>query len=219
VGHETDFTICDFVADQRAPTPTAAAEMSTPDVMKLREAMSAHRLTLVRALRRGLDRLSQNLDRAARGLVSPQERLHRERDRLSRLNASLRLACGNTLDRASFVTRLSRQRLFAQRPEVERLQTARRQQRTRLQQSAARAQHARTNHLQALARSLQQLAPERVLERGYSIVEFAGEVVRDSASVAAGDVISVRLPRGRIDAEVRGTTQILARDDMQQNQK
>ncbi len=208
VGHETDFTISDFVADQRAATPTAAAEMSTPDVVELRAGVASARLRFARAQQRRLDRLTQDLDRAARRLISPEERLHRERERLVRLAANLRLARAAALDRATFASTLLRQRLLAQRPHPAHLQTALTQQRTRLQQATWRALATHANSVQALARSLNQLAPARVLERGYSIVEFAGEIIRDSGRVTKGDVILVRLQHGQIVAEVSSTTPV-----------
>ena len=71
VGHETDFTICDFIADQRAPTPTAAAELVSPDSAQLRSLVAGTRQQLTRTLRRQIETLQQRLDHAARGLLSP----------------------------------------------------------------------------------------------------------------------------------------------------
>ncbi len=209
VGHETDFTICDFVADQRAPTPTAAAEMISPDTEQLRANVRAKRSSFARALRRTLDTTYQRVDRAQRGLLPPQDRLDRERDRLTRIATSLRLAVVARIDLATFESALLRQRMATQRPDLIQRQTALHQRRTELAQSARRAFLARAASVQGFAQALQLLAPERVLERGYSIVEYDGAILRDSAKVKSGDTIAVRMARGQLSAEVKSTAKIV----------
>ena len=203
VGHETDFTICDFVADERAPTPTAAAEMISPDVEQLRDDVVAVRADFARAMRRTLDNASQRVDRAQRSLMSPQDRLDRERERLTQSSTILRHALVARIDRAKFETTLLRQRLTAQRPNVTLRQSALQQRRSNLARAVQNNIVARTASLQKFAQALQLLAPERVLERGYSIVEHEGAILRDSANVKPGDRLAVRLARGRLSAEVK----------------
>lgn len=203
VGHETDFTICDFVADQRAPTPTAAAEIISPDVEQLRTTTAAARLGFVRALRRTLDNAYQKVDRAQRSLLSPQDRLRHERERLAQMAAQLRRAVTTRLDQARFTSALLRQRLAAHRPDLTVPQSALQRREASFRQSALRAHLARAARLQGLAQALHLLAPERVLERGYSIVEHDGAILRDSTEVRAGDTIAVQLARGRIKANVQ----------------
>ena len=86
---------------------------------------------------------------------------------------------------------------------AKRQQSALQRLRANLTQSAWRAHLTRTLRLQGFAQALQLLAPERVLERGYSIVEHHGAILRDSAKVQAGDTIQVRLARGSIAANVK----------------
>ncbi len=206
VGHETDFTICDFVADQRAPTPTAAAEMVSPDVLQLRAEVATMRSGFARLLRHMLDTAYQRVDRAQRSLLSPQDRVTRERERLMLIEAGLRRALAANLSHATFTSALLKQRLAAQRPDLSRQRSALRQQRANLTQSIQRTQMTCSARLQGFTQALQLLAPSRVLERGYSIVEHDGTILRDSAKVQAGDAITVRLARGSIDAEVKSST-------------
>ena len=206
VGHETDFTICDFVADQRAPTPTAAAEMVSPDVLQLGAEVAARRAAFARLLRRTLDNAYQRVDRAQRSLLSPQDRVSRERERLMLTAAHLRRALAANLSRGTFTSALLKQRLSARRPDLSRQRSALQQQRANLMQSIQRTHMTCGARLQGHAQALQLLAPSRVLERGYSIVEHDGAILRDSAKVQAGDAITVRLARGSIDAEVKSST-------------
>ena len=92
VGHETDFTIADFVADLRAPTPTAAAVAASPDREGLQEEIAGLRRQLARGARRAVDTRAQRLDSLARRLLTPAERLQRDRERLAQLARRLRRA-------------------------------------------------------------------------------------------------------------------------------
>ena len=206
VGHETDFTICDFVADERAPTPTAAAEMVSPDVLQLRAEVAAMRSAIARALRRTLDNGYQRIDRAQRSLLSPQDRVTRERERLTLIKAGLGRALAANLSHATFGSALLKHRLSAQRPDLSRQRTALQQQRASLMLSIQRTHMTCSARQQSFAQALQLLAPSRVLERGYSIVEHDGAVLRDSAIVQAGDAITVRLARGSIEAHVKSSS-------------
>ena len=209
VGHETDFTICDFVADQRAPTPTAAAEMISPDGEQLRADVRAKRSAFSRAMRRTLETAYQRVDRTQRSLLSPQDRLDRERDRLTRIAASLRHATVVRVDQAKFASALLGQRMASQRPDLTLHQSALQQRCVSLAQSVRRAFLARAASVQGFAQALQLLAPERVLERGYSIVEYNGTILRDSAQIKLGDTIAVKMARSRLSAEVKSIEKIV----------
>jgi exodeoxyribonuclease VII large subunit len=92
IGHETDFSIADFVADLRAATPTAAAAAASPDRAALLESLAAARRRLGRDLERLLERATQRLDIAQRRLLKPSERVARQRERLADLRRHLRSA-------------------------------------------------------------------------------------------------------------------------------
>jgi exodeoxyribonuclease VII large subunit len=92
VGHETDFTIADFAADQRAPTPTAAAELVSPSRLQLTALLADCARRLTREMRRRLDYAAQALDACARRLVHPAERLRGHQQMVAQLSARLGFA-------------------------------------------------------------------------------------------------------------------------------
>lgn len=206
VGHETDFTIADFVADYRAPTPSAAAEIAVRDAAALVETLAAHSARLERAARFRALRLSQRFDDAQFRLRDhARARLERLR-RLIETHAAL-------IQRADPRLRLAQirqQRAAAHARLAPALQRVLFQRRTRLatlaqrlapalaqRVAAARARHA------SLHAALQQLSPLAVLERGYSIVQAAdGAVLRDASNTAAKASLSVRLHRGSLQVKV-----------------
>lgn len=204
VGHETDFTICDFVADQRAPTPTAAAELVSPNRVDLLDEVAGTKVELQRVMQRRIDNTQQRLDRASRALTPPHERLARERDRLSLLQARARHALNQQYNNATYCLAMLRQKLASNRPEhlhralIDRMATTRAALKRALLNNLAHRQ----NDVEARKNSLTLLSPLQVLERGYSIVEHSGKVVRDAASLSVGDAISIRVAAGSINADV-----------------
>ena len=202
VGHETDFTICDFIADQRAPTPTAAAELVSPDCEQLRAQVANAKLQWQRSMQRKLDALQQRLDHAGRGLLSPTERLVRTRDRLHHAAAQIGHAMRSQLDRADHQFRFNYQRFINAKPDIAQHLAQLYRQRDQLKMGLHRQMSARKNLLGQMQRHLLLLSPDRVLERGYSIVEFRSAVLRDARSVAVGDVLAIQLANGRVQAQV-----------------
>jgi exodeoxyribonuclease VII large subunit len=207
VGHQTDFTIADFVADLRAPTPSAAAEMVIQQKSELLQAVQSFRERALRALRyklatSGGERLERNLDRAVtvlrRKLAGSAQRtdelyfqlrqtiVRRMRDAENRLRDQQHALAG--LD---FRVRLARSRsrldqFWERLPplmlwRVERNRAA----------------------VESLALQLAHLSPLAILERGYAIVQTpAGSVLRDSAQTAVNERLNVRLHRGRLGVRV-----------------
>jgi exodeoxyribonuclease VII large subunit len=181
VGHETDFTIADFVADRRAPTPTAAAELVTPDRQALLQLANTLHLRLRRQMQHLLHQRMQQTDYLARRLVHPGEKIRQQQERLGHLQARLKAALLRLTDRAQARFQPLPQRLVA---------------------AHARDLQRKRDRLLRLEQNLRHLSPDSVLERGYSLVQQAdGSIVRDSASLATAEPLTVTFARGQ--AEVR----------------
>ena len=206
VGHETDFTICDFVADQRAPTPTAAAELVSPDVIELRMRMTVARATLSRTLRRVIDSASQRLDRAARSLISPTERLQRERNRLVLIATRTRNAIVNRLESCRFQSAMLRQRLAVNAIDVRHFRGSVEQRQRQMAQASTKLMTSKRSDFEVARHALMYLDPARVLGRGYSIVEHRDGVLRDARDVLTGDHLRVHLALGTLEAIVASTS-------------
>lgn len=163
VGHETDFTIADFVADLRAPTPSAAAELATPDVAEIRVMLYAYQSALQVETAALIEQKQWQVQALARALthLSPQARLNNDRQRLDVQTARLERAMANRLERARGRLRLAEVGLTA-------------------------------------------VSPLATLSRGYAIVWGAdGQIVRHTAEVSVGDMLSVQVSDGRFAVEVR----------------
>ena len=204
VGHETDFTIADFVADLRAPTPSAAAEAVSPDGLALRASVGQIGQRLRRALLRNLERRGQALDYLARRLVDPRERMRAEGRHLRQIAVRL-VACGSKgiESRRWAVSDLAR-RLSAARPDAAGRLAHLQQIAWRLQAARREDLQARAVRLTAAAARLEALNPQAVLERGYAIAtDGAGRIVRDAAGLAVGDLLRVRFASGQAETRVQ----------------
>ncbi|MGE4337848.1 MAG: exodeoxyribonuclease VII large subunit [Pigmentiphaga sp.] len=206
VGHESDFTIADLVADVRAPTPTAAAELACVARAESWQLVYGLAQALARAQQRRLERLAQRVDRAALRLVSPGERLARQRERLQRLEERLRQAQERRFER----WRQRLQRIDLARLSPARLMQARRRDTellaARLHQAMQRATHAREQTVTHAEARLRALGPQQTLARGYAIVrDTEGRIVRATEGLAEGDRLRLDFASGAATVTVRDT--------------
>src|SRR5512135_467309 len=204
VGHETDFTIADFVADLRAATPTAAAQAAVPDGQALRKRLAQQRQHLLRAVGRRLEQGMQHVDFLQRRLVHPAQRIRQQSERLGALQQRLRLAQGHAAQNRQWRWNALWQRLRGLRPDVVRMQELQTSQAGRLN---AAMQHTLDRHaarLMALQQHLQHLDPQQVLARGYSLVRDAqGNIVVSSERIASGDALDITFAQGGARAVVQ----------------
>jgi exodeoxyribonuclease VII large subunit len=203
VGHETDFTIADFVADARAATPTAAAEMASPNRVERAAQLRMIGARLARNLRRQLETRMQHLDYLGKRLVHPGERIRDRQRQLAQLAGRLRSAGGRAFESATWRIADLLGRLRGGRPAFDALAASRQALALRLGLGHARLLELHAQRLAKLGANLDHLNPRAVLERGYSIVAAAdGRIVRTAAELAVGDSLRLTFAHGTAGARV-----------------
>ncbi len=205
VGHETDFTIADFVADARAPTPTAAAELVSPERAELSAQIAGLQAQFRRSMRRVLEDRMQKLDYLQRRLTHPGERIAERTRHLAQLGGRLHGAYARGADLRARELREQLRRLRAARPDLARFERERRESARRLHAGMRMLLEQNTARLARVDAHVNALDPQRQLERGYSIAQTAnGVIVRDAAAVNSGDALRVTFARGAVHTEVKG---------------
>jgi exodeoxyribonuclease VII large subunit len=207
VGHETDFTIADFVADVRASTPSAAAELVVNTRREFDKHVADLRQTLLDQMRYRILVLSRRVHELGtrRGFRRPLDLLHQQRQRADELTSRIAhaLRANLTLSTKRFnvahkriVAFDFRMKIAAVRLRLEKLQLE-------LASRSDRALRNKRERLDRLNLQLHERSPLRVLERGYAIAtDSAGQILRSSTQVAVGDAVNLRLHQGRLTTSV-----------------
>ncbi|TBW54640.1 exodeoxyribonuclease VII large subunit [Marinobacter halodurans] len=205
VGHEVDFSIADFVADFRAPTPSAAAEHLAPDQSAWLRTLDQQLHRLESIIQRILRNMGQQLGHLGQRLRDPRRELQAYQQRLDEQEIRLLSTMRQRLARVEQQLQQNRQRLSAQSPQ--RMLNERLERTGQLGERLQRALHWRLGEqrerLAHAGQALQLVSPLATLDRGYAIVGTAEKpVVRRASDLYAGDSITARLGQGHVEALV-----------------
>ncbi len=209
VGHEVDVTIADLVADLRAPTPTAAAELLSPDTSQLLTQLNALGQRLPLSLKRQFQRLAQNVDMTARQLVHPRQQLSNKLERLTKLGTSL--VSGQLRQQRTRQERLNtnRKRLTRNNPikQIRQHQAQQSDTAKRLQSAEQRLLKQTQDRLRAMASQLHLVSPLATLDRGFAIAHTEDNaVLKHGAQTAVGAAIRVRVSDAELGCTVNEIT-------------
>ncbi|WP_127533839.1 exodeoxyribonuclease VII large subunit [Paenibacillus kobensis] len=208
VGHETDFTIADFVADLRAATPTAAAELAVPHIGELQRHLERTEQRLVQAVQHQVRIRREKLERVRRSpfFVHPRRYLLDQAQRLDRLQERLTTLAGRKAERGRERLMRLKTALSAQHPghTAHAASEKRTMLAKRLESAMAMQLKDRRQQLASSIRQLDALSPLKVMARGYSLVydENERKLIRTVSEVQPGDLIKVQLTDGQLDCHI-----------------
>ncbi len=204
VGHEVDFSICDLVADYRAPTPSAAAEIISPDQDNLRIKIDQLQKSLINNMNATLANSSKHHQALVARLKSPQQKLQLQQLQLSALRNRLPIPTKDTLNAAKQHLSLNQQKIMSFNP-----QTIIDNNNTQLvhlyDQLVQLTHHQHLNYrhnLSSAAAMLHSVSPLSTLERGYSITMTERQPITKYQQVEIGQTITTKLHRGKIESTI-----------------
>ena len=205
VGHETDFTLCDFVANTRAATPTAAAELVTEGASKLSDYFSYLQDSLLRETKQVIEKNKEKLLTFKRLLRSPKQRLEEQYLKLDSIFERLVTSQKNNLIKKQTSLKLSALALQAESPATKII--AESHTLNKLKESLLNGTNNiifnQKSNFEILKEKLQTLNPNQILNRGYSITfDSSGNVITDSNAVADGELIETKVQKGSIKSRV-----------------
>ncbi|MEQ8289001.1 MAG: exodeoxyribonuclease VII large subunit [Gammaproteobacteria bacterium] len=206
VGHEIDFSIADFVADQRAPTPSVAAELVSPDSARLIQQLERYRDQLIRNQDSRLMQWQRHVDYLSRQIPHPRQHLQqlgqRTREYLVSMSHCMeRLLSANTLKMSNLRARVNEQNPYYKIKQQQQTLAS-------IQKNLGRAvKQQLVTHRQTLAmleQKLETIGPLSTLERGYAIVtdKQSGALIKQGSQIKAGDQIAIRLAKEEIESTV-----------------
>ena len=202
VGHETDFTIADFVADLRAPTPSAAAELITPHQQEWLELIASLHNRLASCVKHQLTQHQQRLQWLVKRLRHPRQRLQIQAQRLDELEHRLIKAMDHSIrhTRAGMAAIYARLVQHSPAQRVRELELHRQALAKRLMVAIQHSMALRRGRLLGATRTLETVSPLATLNRGYAIVKTypAGEIIRRADAIHTGDQVQAQLAQGSL---------------------
>ncbi|MGH1374619.1 MAG: exodeoxyribonuclease VII large subunit [Cellvibrionaceae bacterium] len=206
VGHEVDITIADYVADLRAPTPSAAAELSTPDGNDMLQQFAGYEVLLEESMERRLERNQEKLSALAARLQHPGQKLQAQAQHLDNLDIRLQRVIQNQLQQQRQKLQQLETQLHHKAPTQkmqalhERLNLLHQKLNQQMQQKLRDSQQA----LGKAAAVLDSVNPLSILQRGYSVTSrSSGEIVSDAKSINVGDTLNTQLAQGNVESIVQ----------------
>ena len=208
VGHEVDFTIADFVADVRAATPTAAAELLSPDVRNLEQQIAHFENLFTRRFEQTLQQHQQRLDFLTQRIRHPKERIEQQQNRLDqstkRLSQAILSQLAQRQVRGSHLQQRLKQaspnaKVVAHQERIERLQQ-------RLNQALGQTLNQKQQRFAQTIEKLDLVSPLNILSRGYAIASKDKQVIRSCRDVSEGDDINIRVADGTLKCLVKETS-------------
>lgn len=202
VGHEIDFTIADFVADLRAPTPSAAAELVAKSSQELTNRLQQLKKLLWMNSQKYFKSIEQRLQLLTKSLVDPQKKLQDLALRNDDLVERLQKATDRRLSEHRYKLKILDERMGSPKEMILSRQKQLEYQTQGLQRSMRFFLERKLSSLGRWGSVLDSLSPLKVVERGYSIVKIDGEVVKSASQVKNGDLLNITLAQGQLEARV-----------------
>ncbi len=206
VGHETDYTISDFVADLRAPTPSAAAELVVKEKRELMRTLRSLRDRLQNQILQNLEGMRKSIAYLRRRLIHPKKRIEDLFIRVDDLSHRIERSILNEVKRKRERTTFLEQRTLLRSPmhQIKILRSSLHETEKEIVQRIKRLMELKRERLHGILGKLESLSPLSVLQRGYSITRKLPslKILRDSSEVKKGDQVEVRLYRGALTCKV-----------------